>query len=195
MKNKEIKLVVTAIILFGIIIGVVIYIFTREVKQTLSRTSTAKSQLSNGDNMNIEHNQQYDQTVRGYRNNNPLNLRISSNAWKGKVPLEQNTDGTFEQFTTMAYGFRAALKNLQTYISIYGCDTITTITNKWAPVSDGNNPTRYADVVSSRTGISKTSLINANDKETMCKIAAAMAYMENGSSPVMQDVYNAWNML
>lgn len=144
--------------------------------------------------MKIEHSNQYNQSVRGYRNNNPLNLRISSNNWKGKVPVSENTDGAFEQFTMMAYGFRAALKNLQSYINKYNCTTIQTIVNKWAPASDGNNPTSYADKVSKTTGIAVTQTITANDKEKLCKIAYAMAIVENGSAPQMADVYAGWNL-
>ena len=38
---------------------------------------------------------------RGYRNNNPLNIRISSSNWLGKV--SPNTDGPFEQFSDIKY--------------------------------------------------------------------------------------------
>ena len=40
----------------------------------------------------------YDTSVRGYRNNNPLNIRISSNNWKGEI--KPSADGSFCQFTT-----------------------------------------------------------------------------------------------
>ena len=184
-----------AVVLFGIIIGIVVYIITREVKESLSRLGVEHAPQAKGENMKIEHNSAYNQKVRGYRNNNPLNLRISSNAWKGKIPVSQNTDGAFEQFQTMAYGFRAALMNLRSYITKYGCNTIASITNKWAPSSDGNNPARYAQVVSDRTGIAKTTVIAANDKESLCQIAAAMAYMENGSAPLTEDVYAGWDLI
>lgn len=120
--------------------------------------------------MNIEHSPMYNQSVRGYRNNNPLNLRISSNKWKGKVPAAENTDGAFEQFTTMAYGFRAALKNLQAYITKHHCNTIQSIVNKWTPASDGNNPASYAARVAPKTGYAVTATIAAADKEKLCSI-------------------------
>ena len=187
-----------AVLLMGIIIAVIIYITTRELKEALTKVSEdeiTRTSTTATTNMKIEHKSGYNQSVRGYRNNNPLNLRISNNAWKGKIPASQNTDGAFEQFQTMAYGFRAALMNLRSYITKYNCNTIASITNKWAPSSDGNNPTRYAQVVSDRTGIAKTTVIAANDKETLCQIAAAMAYMENGSAPLMEDIYTGWNMI
>ena len=195
LTKQQIGISIVALVMFGIIIGIVVYILSREIKETLTRLNPTNAIESKGINMNIEHKSGYNQSVRGYRNNNPLNLRISSNKWKGKVNASQNTDGAFEQFETMAYGFRAALKNLQTYINKYGCSAIATIVNKWAPASDGNNPTNYANTVASRTGISKTEGISASDKEQMCRIAAAMAYVENGSAPLMEDVYAGWNMI
>ncbi len=127
--------------MIGIVASVVIYIVTRELRETLTRTNSSNAPAAKGKNMNIEHSTSYNQSARGYRNNNPLNLRLSSNRWKGKVPASENTDGAFEQFTTMAYGFRAALKNLQSYIDKYHCDTIQSIVTKWVPASDA---TTYA---------------------------------------------------
>ena len=41
-------------------------------------------------------------TPRGIRNNNPLNIRVGNN-WQGE--RKPNTDGAFEQFTTMQYAY------------------------------------------------------------------------------------------
>ena len=43
---------------------------------------------------------------RGLRNNNPLNIRRSSQPWRGKVA--NPTDKDFEQFISMEDGLRAA---------------------------------------------------------------------------------------
>ena len=67
---------------------------------------------------------------RGIRNNNPLNIRIGNN-WAGeKTP---NTDGTFEQFVSMAYGIRAALIIIHNYMYKYKLTTIEKIISRWAP--------------------------------------------------------------
>ena len=50
---------------------------------------------------------------RGIRNNNPLNIRRSATRWKGAQ--EEQRDKAFVQFKTLAYGYRAAWKILQTY--------------------------------------------------------------------------------
>ena len=50
---------------------------------------------------------------RGIRNNNPLNIRRSTDRWVGV--REEQTDKSFVQFKSMAYGYRAAWKTLQSY--------------------------------------------------------------------------------
>ncbi len=193
--KQQIATGIAAVVMIGITAAVVIYIITRELRETLTHANIDNAPASKDENMNIEHSPTYNQSVRGYRNNNPLNLRISSNNWKGKVSAAENTDGAFEQFTTMAYGFRAALKNLQAYISKYHCNTIQSIVNKWAPASDGNNPASYAARVAQTTGYTVTTTLAATDREKLCRIAYAMAIVENGSVPVMADIYAGWDLL
>lgn len=195
LSKQQIGIGIAVVVMVGIVAGVVIYILTREIKETLTRTNLSNAPAAKEENMNIEHSTKYNQKVRGYRNNNPLNLRISSNNWKGKVPTSENTDGAFEQFTTMAYGFRAALKNLQSYISKYHCNTIEKIINKWAPASDGNNPTSYAASVAKTTGFSLTETICEGEREKLCKIVFAMAIVENGSAPMMADITAGWDLI
>lgn len=137
----------------------------------------------------------YYSDTRGYRNNNPLNLRISNNDWTGKVPIEQNTDGAFEQFITMPYGFRAAMKNIRTLVSKYDCSTIQKLINRWAPESDGNNPQRYATRVANRTGYATDAPIKTHDKDFMCHLVFAMAEVENGTLPLYTDIQLAYDLL
>lgn len=129
---------------------------------------------------------------RGYRNYNPLNIRISSNHWSGKV--SDNTDGSFEQFTDMAHGFRAGIKNIQTWIN-RGKNTLRNLISTWAPDSDGNNSSSYAQHVSDATGIGLDEVIDPNNKEQMTKIVYAMAKVENGIDANMDDVIAGWNLV
>ena len=86
---------------------------------------------------------------RGIKNNNPLNIRIGNN-WLGeKMP---NTDGAFEQFESMPYGIRAALKIIFNYMNKYKKDTIRKIISRWAPRSE-NKTNEYIDYVSKRMNI------------------------------------------
>ena len=51
--------------------------------------------------------------TRGMRNNNPLNIRHSADHWQGAAAEQQ--DKSFVQFESMAYGYRAAWKVLDSY--------------------------------------------------------------------------------
>lgn len=128
---------------------------------------------------------------RGYRNNNPLNIRISNSNWLGKVL--PNTDGSFEQFSDIKYGYRAAIKTLRQYYYKHGLHTIRQMINRWAPASDGNNPTTYAANVAQRAGIDADQQI-AFDEDTITKIVYGMAISENGYSSYldMADIKAGW---
>ena len=131
---------------------------------------------------------------RGYRNNNPLNIRIGSSAWRGKVT--PNTDGTFEQFSDLVYGYRAALVLLRgkAYIN-GGYNTIEKIITKWAPESDGNYTTNYIANVSRLSGIDKDAVISRNDKDALCKIVYAMSISENGyKDKAGNDIYATYGL-
>ena len=137
---------------------------------------------------------------RGYRNNNPLNIRISTNAWKGKV--SPNTDGAFEQFMDMAYGYRAALATMRTYIKKYGCDTVEKIINRWAPPTE-NNTLGYIKRVCDTAQLTPDTVVKRDDKDTLTKMAYAMSLVENGNTeytrmmglPNMDIINEGWRLL
>lgn len=133
---------------------------------------------------------------RGMRNNNPGNIRISSTAWKGKVPVASNTDRAFEQFTAWVWGIRAMIKNLQSYQRDRGLNTLNQIISTWAPAADNNNTTAYVAAVSMDTGINPTQPLNLTDKNTMRKLVKAMAKVENGRTAVTDPQFDyAWSIL
>lgn len=138
----------------------------------------------------------YDTTVRGYRNNNPLNIRLSSNNWKGEI--KPSADKSFCQFQTMAYGFRAAMVCIRTYITKHNCNTLQEIINRWAPWTDGNNPINYAKKVMNTfpdTFPDKDTVIDYHNQNQMTKLVYAMAIVENGSDPQMTDCIQAFNLI
>lgn len=130
---------------------------------------------------------------RGLRNNNPLNIRISGIAWRGKRPLSQNTDGSFEQFDTMQNGIRAALINLRTYIKKYRVNTPQTIVQRWAPASDGNNTAAYVQRVCYLTGFASGKILSASNQYQLCRLAWAMACVECGEQLAIKDFLDAYN--
>lgn len=129
---------------------------------------------------------------RGLRNNNPLNIRISTDKFVGEVQPSQ--DKAFKQFDTMAHGYRAAFRVLRTYINNYKCDTIRKIISRWAPKNE-NQTENYIKVVSERSGITADEPILADNREMMVRIVAAMSYVENGVEADMADVAKGWEAL
>lgn len=129
---------------------------------------------------------------RGLRNNNPLNIRISTDQFVGEVHPSQ--DKQFKQFDTMAHGYRAAFRVLRTYINNYKCDTIRKIISRWAPATE-NDTLAYIMTVSDRAGISPDEPISADNREMMVRIVSAMSYVENGQEADMVNVMDGWEAL
>lgn len=164
----------------------------------VASTPTASSNASTTTEMGTEAQQHFNDTSlpRGYRNNNPLNVRKNAaNAWKGKVV--PGSDPAFEQFITMAYGYRCALYLIRKFIRAGHNTLLKLITEKWAPWGDGNNnPTNYANFVANGVGISPNAKLDPNNREQLCKIAYWMAWKENGKAPAtMDDIYAGWALL
>ncbi len=131
---------------------------------------------------------------RGYRNNNPLNIRLNpANAWKGKVL--PNTDGTFEQFVSKPYGYRAAFVTLRNYIK-NGYNTIASIIGRWAPQNE-NNTDGYITTVCSITGYTPYIIVERTDKELLSDLVYAMAIVENGYIPLpnKNEIEQGWNLI
>lgn len=123
---------------------------------------------------------------RGYRNNNPCNIRYNAaNPWRGKI--YPNTDGSFEQFDSLENGYRAALALLRGdgYIG-KGLNTIDKIITKFAPADDNNDTQSYINFVSNYTGIPKDKVISRNDKNSLINIVYAMSLVENNTNKAVQ---------
>ena len=139
-------------------------------------------------------------TPRGLRNSNPLNLKVPGGDrnpnyvnWKGEIVPSQ--DLPFSQFKSMFYGWRAALKNLQSYRNLPDPRrTIGEIIQLWDGPSDETN-WNYVNYVVNRAneisndytyGVGKV-LPGFNDQSELetvkiyWPIAVAMAEFENGS--------------
>lgn len=125
--------------------------------------------------------------TRGIRNNNPLNIRLNNaNNWNGKTLT--NTDGKFEQFISMYYGFRAALLLLQTYIIKYGCNNISKIITRWAPPSDNNRTAKYIADVCKMVNMGGQEVFSNHDPR-LKEIVRAMSLIESGTG--IRDYWSA----
>ena len=130
---------------------------------------------------------------RGFRNNNPGNIRISDMPGRGKIPRQDNTDGAFEQFTSMAYGVRAMAILLRTYIKRKGLDTIEKIIPVYAPATE-NDVEAYIQVVSLISGLQRDAVIDFT-YDDMHRLVHAMVYHENGRALPNGVFDKAWAML
>ena len=120
---------------------------------------------------------------RGFRNNNPLNIRRNkADKWKGLKPTQQ--DAQFCEFVTMEDGWRAAFVLLtRTYYHKHRLYTIRGIVSRWAPPHDHNNTEAYIAHVSRLTGIPPDEPIGIPSErpERWMMVATAMAVHENGT--------------
>ena len=130
---------------------------------------------------------------RGFRNNNPGNIRISDMPWRGKIPRQDNTDCAFEQFTSIAYGVRAMAILLRTYIKRKGLDTIEKIIPVYAPATE-NDVEAYIQVVSLISGLQRDAVIDFT-YDDMHRLVHAMVYHENGRALPNGVFDKAWAML
>lgn len=88
---------------------------------------------------------------RGYRNNNPGNIRKSHEAWQGLSPTQ--TDPEFFQFIDLPHGIRAMAVILRNYQKLYNLRTPMQIISRWAPPSE-NDTEAYAKSVAAIAGAS-----------------------------------------
>lgn len=109
---------------------------------------------------------------------NPLNLRYSAkNQWLGQVGELKG----FCVFKNEAYGFRAAFKNVCTYLR-QGCDTIEKIVSRWAPPCE-NQTEQYINFVADDVMIDRDRTLHIQSIHgywEIIMILRAMAKMESG---------------
>jgi hypothetical protein len=146
--------------------------------------------------------------TRGERNNNPLNIKYSEkNRWVGKKYSNKN-DPVFEEFKTMAYGLRAAIKLISNYCMRENGSTPAAIIRRWAPSNaDGNHTENYIDYVENRmqqllVTVWKHALsydpkirISYKDYDVMHALITAMSEFESRYTPLDFDFKAAWIMI
>jgi len=128
---------------------------------------------------------------RGFRNNNPGNIRVGD-PWTGLAPLDeqksfQQLEKAFGVFREPEWGLRAIARLLRKYKS-KGFDTPRKIIERWAPVSDGNNVDSYSGHLAEALGVNRDDVVDANDDDVAVKMMLAIATHENGSKPPYSQV-------
>ncbi len=137
---------------------------------------------------------------RGLRNNNPLNIRHSADQWEGTATTQ--TDKSFVQFKSMAYGYRAAWKILDTYCLRFRRErTVYNVRNiiaRWAPPTE-NDTEAYVRTVVSLSGLGGYENVprpnryrNFERLEKTARLIAAMTCVENGISMKQVNMDAIW---
>ena len=149
--------------LYFIIGGAALWLFWKVNKKPIQQTVKAISTMT-----------------RGYRNNNPGNIRLTTKDgkryfWKGEI---EGTDKSFKTFKSMAWGYRAIFALLKEYIG-KGYNTIDKIINRYAPASE-NATSSYISTVVKRSGIAADTKISASDLVSLTKLVSAISFVENG---------------
>lgn len=132
------------------------------------------------------------QTPRGIRNNNPLNIRRNpANNWIGKI--QNPTDKTFEQFTSIEYGIRAAYVLIRNYIRL-GRNTPQLIIEKWAPPTE-NNTNAYVTHACMTAGLKPDEILTSRKRNEIISLVHAMSIVENGKDIGLQPFTFAANLI
>lgn len=155
--------------------------------------SASGSAASRKSFLGLQHFSDGRKVPRGMKNNNPGNIRITADNWKGKLSVSENTDKAFEQFTEYRYGIRAMIRTLDSYYKKRGLTSIMQIVYRWAPPGDNNDSMTYARTVSDKTGLAIDRTITWN-KINIAKLVIAMAAVENGipDAVTQSDFDAAW---
>ncbi len=113
---------------------------------------------------------------RGYRDNNPLNLRPSQ-PWEGITGVDTSGgEPGYLQFVDAQHGIRAGVRILLRYEENYGLHTIRQIMNRWAPSSDDNPTQRYITFVAIQLGISPDQVMSITETTAPTFIEALIRF-------------------
>jgi hypothetical protein len=97
---------------------------------------------------------------RGLRNNNPGNIRPGSDMWVGQVGVSDNNI----VFDSVENGLRALAIDLSNKQRLHNYDTLYKIFSVYAPWSDGNDPSSYANTVGNKIGIGANDIFKINSQ-------------------------------
>ena len=122
-------------------------------------------------------------TPRGFRNKNPLNIRLGVSHWQHQARIQ--TDPAFVVFDEMKWGYRAAWKLMESYklrmVDANKPYNIHNIICRWAPPNE-NDTQAYIKTVVKLSGIGEYQVLTppSLNGEQVGKILAAMTCVENG---------------
>ena len=129
-------------------------------------------------------------TVRGIRNCNPGNIRLSSQRFVGEVLPSK--DASFKQFRSMEYGLRGLMKILLTYYNVHHLDTVQAIISRYAPQSE-NDTSKYVDYVCSHLQVMPLDKIIV--PTCIFPLVVAICDYESGVRPASETLKKAYLLI
>lgn len=122
----------------------------------------------------------------GYKSCNPLNVRASSDKWRGSIG---QSDNGYVIFSTPMDGIRAVATVIKNYGTKYGINTVRDIVSRYAPASE--NPTDdYIANVCKGTGYQPDEKLDTKNPEVLKKLVTAMMKQEIGDVPYSEETIN-----
>jgi len=135
--------------------------------------------------------------TRGYRNNNPGNIRLTFDNNGSKIFVYEGevngSDKSFRTFKTIEYGYRALFALLSHYVRSEGLNTLRQIINTYAPNNE-NDTDSYLMTVSTMTNKNPDEPVDFTDNEFIQQLAASISYVENGIDADMNEVNGGLNL-
>ena len=146
----------------------------------LLRSNAAKAAVDNvaistGLTEKTENISMSDDTIAA-RNNNPVNIRVSSDNWVG-LANPRSKQGFFN-FTDVRYCYRASAIIILKSYAARGVRTLSQVITTWAPPSE-NKTEKYIDFVVSKSGLSRDAIIT---KSNISKLLYGMTIIESGKA-------------
>jgi hypothetical protein len=117
-------------------------------------------------------------TARGFRDNNPGNLRPGPTLWAGQT----GSEGGYCVFDTPENGLRALALQLLIYQDKHSLTTIRGYITRWAPPNE-NDTAAYIKAVADHVGVDQDAPYDLHDPANLALITEAIVFHENGSQP------------
>lgn len=163
-----------------------------ECKEMLFKAGHVPGRLSDPSRLVFGGEDVTEPMARGYRNNNPGNIRTSAIAWRGLAEpgdraVFQKAEGSFCVFREPEWGIRAMAVLLRTYKREHNLVTPRGIISRYAPAGDNNDVASYSSALAKALGVSPDAVVDADDGSTAITMIQAMARHENGMKAPYSD--------
>lgn len=153
------------------------YLNSQSFQNLLSSASTSSGGTTSGGGI-VEQITQIPQDVistvdRGFRNNNPGNIKPGSVVFDGMTGVDAQG---FAIFSSMEYGIRAIAVIIKNYQNRDGLNTVREMITRWSTTDQS----AYVANVSANVGVGPDDYIDVNDPSTLTAMVQGIITQENG---------------